>query len=67
VLHLKLVTSISFAKSKNLKDWKTEGYVFNKLPEWQMIFVGTGNILRKWKVYVYYAAHKKGGETCALE
>jgi beta-xylosidase len=52
-------------KSKNLKDWKTEGYVFNKLPEWADYYFWAPEIsYENGKVYVYYAAHKKGGNLC---
>jgi beta-xylosidase len=52
-------------KSKNLKKWKTEGYVFNKLPPWADYYFWAPEIsYENGKVYIYYAAHKKNGNLC---
>jgi xylan 1,4-beta-xylosidase len=51
--------------SKDLKSWKQQGYIFNKLPEWADYYFWAPEITyEKGRVYVYYAAHKKGGNLC---
>ncbi len=52
-------------KSKDLVNWKTEGYVFNQLPAWADYYFWAPEIsYENGKVYIYYAAHKKGGNLC---
>ncbi|MDB5250183.1 MAG: xylB [Segetibacter sp.] len=52
-------------KSKDLINWKTEGFVFTKPPEWADYYFWAPEIsYENGKVYVYYAAHKKGGNLC---
>ncbi|MFL5808096.1 MAG: family 43 glycosylhydrolase [Flavisolibacter sp.] len=54
-----------FMKSKDLVNWKTVTHVFPKLPEWADYYFWAPEIsFDKGKVYVYYAAHKKGGNLC---
>ena len=51
--------------SKDLINWKTKGYVFNTLPAWADYYFWAPEIsYEKGKVYIYYAAHKKGGNLC---
>jgi len=52
-------------KSPDLVNWTTEGYVFNELPEWADYYFWAPEIsYENGKVYVYYSAHKKGGNLC---
>ena len=52
-------------KSKDLVNWKTEGYVFNQLPAWADYYFWAPEIsYENGKVYIYYAAHKKDGNLC---
>lgn len=52
-------------KSKDLVHWQQEGYVFNEMPQWADYYFWAPEIsYDKGKVYVYYAAHKKGGNLC---
>ena len=52
-------------KSKDLINWKQQGYVFNQLPKWADFYFWAPEIsYEKGKVYVYYAAHKKNGNLC---
>ncbi len=52
-------------KSKDLVNWKMEGYVFKELPAWADYYFWAPEIsYEKNKVYIYYAAHKKGGNLC---
>ncbi len=51
--------------SKNLTDWKTAGYVFDSLPSWADFYFWAPEITyENGKVFLYYAAHKKGGNLC---
>ncbi|HWJ91333.1 MAG TPA: family 43 glycosylhydrolase [Flavisolibacter sp.] len=51
--------------SKDLVHWKQKGYVFNELPAWADYYFWAPEITYdNGKVYVYYAAHKKGGNLC---
>jgi xylan 1,4-beta-xylosidase len=51
--------------SKDLVHWKQKGYVFNDLPAWADYYFWAPEIsYENGKVYVYYAAHKKGGNLC---
>ena len=52
-------------KSTDLVHWKSEGYVFNQLPSWADFYFWAPEIsYDNGKVYIYYAAHKKGGNLC---
>lgn len=52
-------------KSKDLIHWKLVSHVFPKLPEWADYYFWAPELsYDKGKVYVYYAAHKKGGNLC---
>ncbi len=52
-------------KSKDLVNWKTEGYVFNQMPAWADFYFWAPEIsYENGKVYIYYAAHKKDGNLC---
>jgi xylan 1,4-beta-xylosidase len=52
-------------KSKDLVNWKTVSHVFPKLPDWADYYFWAPEIsYENGKVYMYYAAHKKGGNLC---
>lgn len=52
-------------KSKDLIHWKPEGYVFNQAPDWADYYFWAPEIsYENGKVYIYYSAHKKGGNLC---
>jgi xylan 1,4-beta-xylosidase len=52
-------------RSNNLKDWKTTGHIFQQPPEWaDYYFWAPEMTYENGKVYVYYTAHKKGGNLC---
>src|SRR5688572_2790523 len=52
-------------KSPDLVNWKPQGYVFTQLPAWADYYFWAPEIsYEKGKVYIYYAAHKKGGNLC---
>jgi beta-xylosidase len=52
-------------KSKDLVHWTTVSHVFMKLPDWADYYFWAPELsYEKGKVYVYYAAHKKGGNLC---
>lgn len=52
-------------RSKDLVNWKMEGYVFDQLPSWADFYFWAPEIsYENGKVYIYYAAHKKGGNLC---
>ena len=52
-------------QSKDLVNWKSRGYIFNQLPAWADYYFWAPEITYDGgKVYVYYAAHKKGGNLC---
>lgn len=52
-------------QSKDLVNWKSSGHVFNQLPGWADYYFWAPEITyENGKVYVYYAAHKKGGNLC---
>ncbi|HYF29583.1 MAG TPA: family 43 glycosylhydrolase [Chitinophagaceae bacterium] len=52
-------------QSKDLVSWKTIGHVFLKLPDWADYYFWAPEIsYDNGKVYMYYAAHKKGGNLC---
>lgn len=51
--------------SKDLVNWKMNGYVFNQMPAWADYYFWAPEISHEnGKVYIYYAAHKKGGNLC---
>ena len=52
-------------QSKDLVNWKTVGSVFNTLPAWADYYFWAPEITyENGKVYMYYSAHKKGGNLC---
>lgn len=52
-------------KSKDLVNWQTVSNVFTYLPRWADYYFWAPEIsYDNGKVYVYYAAHKKGGSLC---
>lgn len=52
-------------KSKDLNTWTTVGHVFDVLPAWADYYFWAPEIsYDNGKVYVYYSAHKKGGNLC---
>ncbi|MGZ8544321.1 MAG: glycoside hydrolase family 43 protein, partial [Flavisolibacter sp.] len=52
-------------KSKDLVNWTTVSHAFMKLPEWADYYFWAPEITYdNGKVYLYYAAHKKGGNLC---
>lgn len=52
-------------QSNDLINWKTVGRVFKVLPSWADYYFWAPEISYDGgKVYVYYAAHKKGGNLC---
>jgi xylan 1,4-beta-xylosidase len=51
--------------STDLVNWKLQGHIFNQLPEWaDYYFWAPEMTYENGKVYVYYSAHKKGGNLC---
>lgn len=51
--------------SKDLVNWKSNGYIFNQLPAWADYYFWAPEMsFENGKVYVYYSAHKKGGNLC---
>ena len=52
-------------QSKDLVNWKVASHVFPALPAWSDYYFWAPEITyEKGKVYVYYSAHKKGGNLC---
>jgi xylan 1,4-beta-xylosidase len=52
-------------KSKDLKNWETVGHIFRELPDWADYYFWAPELnYDSGKVYVYYSAHKKGGNLC---
>ena len=52
-------------KSKDLLSWETTGTIFPTLPSWaDYYFWAPEMTYENGKVYVYYTAHKKGGNLC---
>jgi beta-xylosidase len=52
-------------KSKDLINWEQKGYIFNQLPAWADYYFWAPEITyENGKVYVYYSAHKRGGNLC---
>ncbi len=51
--------------SKDLVNWKSNGYVFPQLPAWADYYFWAPEIsYERGKVYIYYSAHKKDGNLC---
>jgi beta-xylosidase len=51
--------------SEDLVNWKNAGSVFPTLPEWADYYFWAPEIsYENGKVYIYYSAHKKGGNLC---
>jgi beta-xylosidase len=51
--------------SNDLVTWKQQGYVFDSLPKWADYYFWAPEIsYDNGKVYVYYSAHKRGGNLC---
>ena len=51
--------------STDLHNWKTVGHAFNTLPAWADYYFWAPEIsYDNGKVYIYYSAHKKGGNLC---
>jgi xylan 1,4-beta-xylosidase len=52
-------------KSNDLIHWETKGFVFEKKPDWADYYFWAPEIsYDNGKYYVYYSAHKKGGNLC---
>jgi xylan 1,4-beta-xylosidase len=52
-------------ESKDLIHWENRGHVFNQLPAWADYYFWAPEIFYdKGRVYMFYAAHKKGGNLC---
>src|SRR5690349_7128188 len=52
-------------ESKDLIHWETRTHMFNQLPSWADYYFWAPELsYENGKVYVYYAAHKKGGNLC---
>jgi xylan 1,4-beta-xylosidase len=52
-------------QSKDLVHWTSKGTVFPQLPDWADYYFWAPEITyENGKVYMYYAAHKKGGNLC---
>lgn len=52
-------------KSKDLVNWETKAFVFEKKPDWVDFYFWAPEIsYDNGKVYIYYSAHKKDGNLC---
>jgi beta-xylosidase len=52
-------------RSADLENWTTVGHVFPQLPAWADYYFWAPEIsYDNGKVYMYYSAHKKGGNLC---
>ena len=52
-------------QSKDLKNWTKKSVAFKVLPEWADFYLWAPEITYdNGKVYMYYTAHKKGGNLC---
>jgi xylan 1,4-beta-xylosidase len=52
-------------QSKDLKNWTKRNVAFHTLPEWADFYLWAPEIsYDNGKVYLYYTAHKKGGNLC---
>lgn len=51
--------------SKDLVRWKLDGYTFDKLPTWADYYFWAPEIsYDKGMIFLYYTAHKRGGNLC---
>lgn len=52
-------------KSRDLLNWQLVGSIFTKLPDWADFYFWAPEIRQEnGTIYVYYTAHKKGGNLC---
>lgn len=52
-------------ESKDLVHWELKGHVFPELPDWADYYFWAPEIsYENGKVYVYYSAHRRGGNLC---
>lgn len=52
-------------ESKDLIQWELKGHVFQELPQWADYYFWAPEIsFENGKYYVYYSAHKRGGNLC---
>ncbi len=52
-------------QSKDLINWKITGFTFEQLPAWADYYFWAPEISHEnGKTYIYYTAHKKGGNLC---
>src|SRR5687768_11917975 len=52
-------------ESKDLIQWELKGHVFTELPQWADYYFWAPEIsFENGKYYVYYSAHKRGGNLC---
>lgn len=52
-------------RSSDLVNWQLEGHVFQQLPGWADYYFWAPELTYdNGKVYLYYSAHKKGGNLC---
>lgn len=52
-------------QSKDLVNWKLTGHVFQQPPAWSDYYFWAPEVTYdKGKVYIYYSAHRKGGNLC---
>lgn len=52
-------------KSKDLQNWQQSGFIFPELTSWADYYYWAPELnYDNGKVYVYYTAHKKGGNLC---
>lgn len=52
-------------KSNDLVNWETVGNIFTKVPDWADYYFWAPEITQEnGRIYVYYTAHKKGGNLC---
>ena len=52
-------------QSKDLVNWKNRGFVFPQLPDWADYYFWAPEITyENGKIYLYYSAHKRGGNLC---
>ncbi len=52
-------------RSDDMVNWKPQGYVFTKKPDWADYYFWAPEITyENGKVWIYYSAHKKNGNLC---
>ena len=57
--------SYPLMKSEDLKSWQQVGYIFPVMPDWADYYFWAPELNEEnGKIYVYYTAHKKGGNLC---